>query len=172
VSVSIQFLGAAGCVTGSQFLVTAGKRRVLVDCGMFQGSPEEVARNRLPFAFDPDTIDALLPLLVAPRPEAFAELDDPAAYAAPYGPRGVHAGEPAYEPTRYWRGPAWPQLTYLLWVAATRGRALGTARGLVRSMAAGALGSGFAELWDPESGSPLGAVPQSWTTLICVMVDR
>jgi len=60
VSVSIQFLGAAGCVTGSQFLVTAGERRVLVDCGMFQGSPEEVARNRLPFAFDPDTIDALL----------------------------------------------------------------------------------------------------------------
>lgn len=59
-SVSIQFLGAAGCVTGSQFLVTAGERRVLVDCGMFQGSPEEVARNRMPFAFDPDTIDALL----------------------------------------------------------------------------------------------------------------
>jgi len=60
VSISIQFLGAAGCVTGSQFLVSAGERRVLVDCGMFQGSPEEVARNRLPFAFDADDLDALL----------------------------------------------------------------------------------------------------------------
>ena len=59
-SISIQFLGAAGCVTGSQFLVTAGERRVLVDCGMFQGSPDEVARNRLPFAFEPDDLDALL----------------------------------------------------------------------------------------------------------------
>ena len=59
-SISIQFLGAAGCVTGSQFLVTAGERRVLVDCGMFQGSPEEVERNRLPFAFEPESIDAVL----------------------------------------------------------------------------------------------------------------
>lgn len=59
-SISIGFLGAAGCVTGSQFLVTAGGSRVLVDCGMFQGSPEEVARNRLPFAFDADDLDAVL----------------------------------------------------------------------------------------------------------------
>ena len=59
-SITIQFLGAAGCVTGSQFLVTAGGRRVLVDCGMFQGSPEEVERNRMPFAFETDTLDAVL----------------------------------------------------------------------------------------------------------------
>jgi metallo-beta-lactamase family protein len=58
--IEIQFLGAAGCVTGSQFLVTVGDRRVLVDCGMFQGSPEEVERNHLPFAFDVASLDALL----------------------------------------------------------------------------------------------------------------
>jgi metallo-beta-lactamase family protein len=58
--ISIQFLGAAGCVTGSQFLVTVGSRRVLVDCGMFQGSPQEVERNQMPFAFDPTALDALL----------------------------------------------------------------------------------------------------------------
>jgi metallo-beta-lactamase family protein len=60
VPITIQFLGAAGCVTGSQFLVTVGERRVLVDCGMFQGSPEETARNRMPFAFEAASIDALL----------------------------------------------------------------------------------------------------------------
>jgi metallo-beta-lactamase family protein len=60
VTLSIQFLGAAGCVTGSQFLVTVGGRRVLVDCGMFQGSPEETERNRMPFAFEPESVDALL----------------------------------------------------------------------------------------------------------------
>ena len=59
-SISIQFLGAVGTVTGSQFLVTVGERRVLVDCGMFQGSPEEVSRNRVPFAFDAAKLDALL----------------------------------------------------------------------------------------------------------------
>ena len=59
-AISVQFLGAAGCVTGSQFLVTVGERRVLVDCGMFQGSPQEVERNQMPFAFDPATLDALL----------------------------------------------------------------------------------------------------------------
>ena len=56
----IEFLGAVGTVTGSQFLVTAGERRVLVDCGMFQGSPEETARNRLPFAYPPGSLDAVL----------------------------------------------------------------------------------------------------------------
>ena len=59
-SVEIQFLGAVGTVTGSQFLVTVGDRRILVDCGMFQGSPDEIARNRIPFAFQADALDALL----------------------------------------------------------------------------------------------------------------
>jgi metallo-beta-lactamase family protein len=58
--IRIQFLGAVGTVTGSLFLVEAGGSRLVVDCGMFQGSPEEVSRNRLPFAFDPVSVDALL----------------------------------------------------------------------------------------------------------------
>ena len=59
-AVEITFLGAVGCVTGSQFLVRCGERRILVDCGMFQGSPEEVARNRLPFAYRAEEVDAAL----------------------------------------------------------------------------------------------------------------
>ena len=58
--IQIRFLGAVGTVTGSQFLVTAGEQRILVDCGMFQGAPEEVSRNRMSFAFDPRTLDAVL----------------------------------------------------------------------------------------------------------------
>ena len=117
------------------------------------------------------TLDALLPLLVCARPEGFDELVDRRAFGAPCGPRGVHAAEPTYEPRRYWRGSAWPQLTYLLWVAATRGRAPRVPGALVRSMVSGTVRSGFAEHWEPETGSPLGAVPQCWTTLSCVMVD-
>src|SRR6187402_3350810 len=56
----IQFLGGATTVTGSQFLLTTSRARVLIDCGMFQGSPNESIRNRLPFAFDPRELDAVL----------------------------------------------------------------------------------------------------------------
>jgi Cft2 family RNA processing exonuclease len=56
----IHFLGGATTVTGSQFLLTTSRARVLVDCGMFQGSPNETVRNRVPIAFDPATIDAIL----------------------------------------------------------------------------------------------------------------
>jgi hypothetical protein len=115
------------------------------------------------------TLDALVPALLRPRPEVWAALVDPAAHGAPFGPRGVHRAEPSFDPGAYWRGSAWPQLTYLLWVAATSAGEAAVAGSLARSMVAGALRSGFAEHWDPESGAGLGAVPQSWTTLTCAM---
>jgi len=106
------------------------------------------------------TLEALLPLLVLDQPDALAQLSDPEAFAAPYGPRGVHRAELCFEPRRYWRGPVWPQLAYLLWragadVAATSVR--------------GASTSGIAEYWDADDGTGLGAIPQSWTGLAIVM---
>src|SRR3979411_674693 len=56
----LSFLGAAPTVTGSQFLLTTSRAKVLVDCGMFQGSPHEAIRNRVPLAYDPAEIDAVL----------------------------------------------------------------------------------------------------------------
>ena len=56
----LQFLGAATTVTGSQFLLTTERARVLIDCGMFQGSPNESIRNRIPLAYDPAELDAIL----------------------------------------------------------------------------------------------------------------
>jgi metallo-beta-lactamase family protein len=56
----LQFLGAARTVTGSQYLLETDRARVLIDCGMFQGSPHDVLRNRVPLAYDPAAIDALL----------------------------------------------------------------------------------------------------------------
>jgi metallo-beta-lactamase family protein len=56
----IQFLGGATTVTGSQFLLTTDRARVLIDCGMFQGSPNESVRNRVPFRFDPATLDCVV----------------------------------------------------------------------------------------------------------------
>jgi len=60
-STRIRFLGAAGEVTGSCHLLETGAgRRVLLDCGLFQGSAEAEARNRQAFQFDPASIDAVI----------------------------------------------------------------------------------------------------------------
>ncbi len=56
----ITFLGAAGTVTGSRFLVEHGGARILVDCGLFQGLKELRLRNWEPFPVDAGTIDAVV----------------------------------------------------------------------------------------------------------------
>jgi metallo-beta-lactamase family protein len=56
----LTFLGAAGTVTGSKYLVEAAGKRLLVDCGIFQGSQELSERNFKPLPIDPKTIDYLV----------------------------------------------------------------------------------------------------------------
>ena len=56
----ITFLGAAGEVTGSCFLVDAGSLRFLVDCGMFQGGHEALAKNGSALDFDATALDFML----------------------------------------------------------------------------------------------------------------
>jgi metallo-beta-lactamase family protein len=53
----LTFLGAAGTVTGSRYLVEANGKRLLVDCGIFQGSNELSDRNFKPLSVDPKTVD-------------------------------------------------------------------------------------------------------------------
>src|SRR5579864_7249565 len=56
----LTFLGAAGTVTGSKYLVEANGKRLLVDCGLFQGGKELRQRNWTPLPQDPATIDWVL----------------------------------------------------------------------------------------------------------------
>ena len=56
----IEFYGAASGVTGSCHILRVGQHRVLLDCGLIQGSREEEERNREPFPFDPAGIDAVV----------------------------------------------------------------------------------------------------------------
>ena len=56
----IQFYGATEEVTGSCALVSAGKRKVLLDCGLFQGTKSDEARNSQPFPFNPSDINAVI----------------------------------------------------------------------------------------------------------------
>ncbi len=59
-SASITFLGAAGTVTGSKYLVETGTHRILVDCGLFQGYKLLRERNWAPFPIEPRLIDAVV----------------------------------------------------------------------------------------------------------------
>ncbi len=56
----LTFLGAAGTVTGSKYLLEDGDDRLLIDCGLFQGLKELRLRNRGPFPIEPSAIGSLL----------------------------------------------------------------------------------------------------------------
>ena len=57
---SLRFLGATGTVTGSRYLIEAKGRRVLIDCGLFQGYKQLRERNWKPFPVVPKSIDTVL----------------------------------------------------------------------------------------------------------------
>jgi glycogen debranching enzyme len=135
------------------------------------------------------TADALLAMLVASdgasRRVVASSLLDHDAHGAPFGPRGVHRDEPSYDPDSYWRGPVWPQMAYLLWVATGRSSSAGStptstptssdgeraaSEAIRRGTLDGAATSRLAEYWNPDTGAGGGAVPQSWTGLALVMV--
>jgi metallo-beta-lactamase family protein len=54
---TLSFFGAAGTVTGSKYLIQANGKRLLLDCGLFQGSGELSERNYKPLPIDAKTID-------------------------------------------------------------------------------------------------------------------
>ncbi len=56
---TITFYGGAGGVTGSKHLVEVAGKRILLDCGMFQGLPDVRERNRA-LPFPPESVDAVI----------------------------------------------------------------------------------------------------------------
>lgn len=56
----LTFLGGVGTVTGSKYLVEEAGRRILVDCGLFQGFKQLRLRNWAPFPVEPASIDAVI----------------------------------------------------------------------------------------------------------------
>ena len=59
--IKVTCLGAAGSVTGSNYLIENSKgKKILVDCGLFQGGREMEKRNWMEWGFDPREIDALI----------------------------------------------------------------------------------------------------------------
>lgn len=56
----LTFLGAAGTVTGSKYLLDTGAQRILVDCGLFQGYKQLRLRNWAGLPVEPAAIDAVV----------------------------------------------------------------------------------------------------------------
>jgi len=57
---TLTFLGATGTVTGSRFLLEVDERKLLIDCGLFQGLKNDRLKNWDPFPVDPSRIDRVL----------------------------------------------------------------------------------------------------------------
>lgn len=56
----LQFLGAAGTVTGSKYLLTTARAQLMIDCGLFQGYKQLRLRNWAPLPTPPAELDAVL----------------------------------------------------------------------------------------------------------------
>lgn len=59
-STTLSFTGATGTVTGSHHLLETGGRRILLDCGLYQGEKAWRQRNWEPFVVPPNSIDAVV----------------------------------------------------------------------------------------------------------------
>ncbi|MFN5635054.1 MAG: MBL fold metallo-hydrolase, partial [Flavobacteriia bacterium] len=57
---TLTFLGGAGTVTGSKILIETPQKKVLIDCGLFQGLKELRKLNWEDFPIDPTSIDELI----------------------------------------------------------------------------------------------------------------
>ena len=160
--------GDAELITRAETLVTTlmtrwnGELATWIDAG---DSESDSGRVR--------SLDALLPVLVSPdqsvNERVFSQLCESTAFGGLCGPAGMHREEPTFSARTYWRGPAWPQLTYLFWVAARRSERNDAARALADMLTRGALNSSWAEYWDADDGTGLGAAPQSWAALAAVV---
>jgi hypothetical protein len=74
--------------------------------------------------------------------------------------------EAGFHPRRYWRGPTWPVINWLLWCSLLEAGEAGRAE-RIRRAALDQIGSnGFAEYFEPFTGEPLGSNSQSWTAAV------
>ncbi|GAA2433607.1 hypothetical protein GCM10010191_54760 [Actinomadura vinacea] len=83
-------------------------------------------------------------------------------------PPSTSPSSPSFDPARYWRGPQWPPMTWLLiWGLERSGEP--EAAAVLRASALDQLSDGvFAEYYHPFTGTPLGGRPQSWTAAVAL----
>jgi hypothetical protein len=118
-------------------------------------------------------LDGVLTALASVRKDrakaCLEQLRDTSKYAAAWGLRYLPPKHPQYRPDSYWRGPAWPQLAFLAVQACRRWGLDDLAAELSEQGRQGIVRARWAEYWNPETGSGLGARPQTWAALAAAM---
>jgi hypothetical protein len=140
------------------------RERLWRDLGIVGGGPSELV------PISDGIMGALVTADAAKAAAALDQLLDDRRFRAAFGPANVARTHHAYDPGMYWRGPAWPNISYFLWLALRRWERDAEARDLADLTVKGAVASGWAEYWNPETGEGLGARPQSWTGLLLPML--
>lgn len=134
----------------------------------------------------PVTWAALAPLALPDLPEEIGHelvtrhLLDPERFWLPAGIPSVAADEPSFSRSdrghwlahRYWRGPAWINANWLLWLGLRRLGYGEQADELARRLLATVTASGLREYYDPSSGAGMGQRHFAWSTLILEMLPR
>jgi glycogen debranching enzyme len=123
------------------------------------------------------TSAGLLPLLTSvPTPSQVRHLQDIATKHLDDMPLGIAStlpGEAGFEPKRYWRGPVWAIMNWLIAEGFARHGCSGTSERIRKATIAAIRHDGFGEYFDPTTGLSLGGDAFSWTAAIClVMSDK
>lgn len=100
---------------------------------------------------------------------ALDQVLDQDRFGGEFGVRYVPSAHHAADMNSYWRGPSWPQMNYLVWYAASLWGRSDVTDAVVAMTERSVVASGFAEMWNPDTGAGLGAIPQSWAAVITAM---
>ena len=130
----------------------------------------------------PITWAALAPLALPDLPEEIGRrlieehLLNPSEFLTPVAPPSVAACEPSYEPgggrgpiRRYWRGPAWVNSAWLVWLGMRRLGYEGEAERMAQGLIAAVEREGLREYYDPRDGTGIGAKDFAWSALVAEM---
>ncbi|HZE06410.1 MAG TPA: hypothetical protein VE127_14365, partial [Solirubrobacteraceae bacterium] len=133
----------------------------------------------------PLTWAALSPLALPDLPEDIGRrlveehLLDPGRFWLPVPPASVPATEPSFSTRdanflwirRYWRGPAWINAAWLVWLGLVRLGYHEPAGELARRLTDAIRANGLREYYDPYTGRGMGAVDFAWSTLILELLE-
>lgn len=127
---------------------------------------------------------SLAPLALPDLPETIGRrlveehLLNESEFLTPVAPPSVAIGERGYEPggshgpiRRYWRGPAWINSAWLVWIGLRRLGYREEAGRLAKGVIGAVAREGLREYYDPRNGNGLGAKDFAWSALVADLAD-